>query len=329
MKPTRFSNSLRRLAPPGRLFGPLRRLALPRRLPNPLRRIAAIESLNFLVTNRIPRVALTRGMGWYSAIRSPALTRASLAVWRLFSEVDLSDAEARHYRSLQEVFTRRLVPGARTVDPRADVFASPSDAIVGACGRVENGLMLQAKDSAYRLEDLLRSSDAAHAFADGVYLTLRLTSAMYHRFHAPHDLVVDHVSYVSGDAYNVNPPALARLPGLFCRNERAVLHATLDRGGHRIALVPVAAVLVASIRLHCIDVLLRLRHRGPNEWPCAAHYGKGEEMGWFEHGSTIIVLAPAGFEPAPGVTSGARLRMGQALLQWPVAAAAAGRTGPT
>lgn len=319
MKPKRLSlpAALRRLPPPGRLLAPLKRLARPRRLPNPIRHLAGVESLNFLVTNRVPRVAVTRGMGWYSGIRSPALTRASLAVWRLFSDVDLSDAEPRRYRSLQEVFTRRLVPGARVVDPDPEVFASPSDAIVGACGRVEDGLVLQAKGSAYRLEDLLRSADAAREFAGGTYVTLRLTSAMYHRFHAPHDLTVDHVTYVSGDAYNVNPPALARLPGLFCRNERAVLRATLDAGGHRIALVPVAAILVASIRLHCIDVLLRLRHRGPNEWACQAHHRKGEEMGWFEHGSTIIVFAPAGFALAPGIVPGHRLHMGQALMRCP------------
>jgi len=292
-----------------------------------LRRVAALEALNFLVTNRIPRIALTRAMGWYSALRSPVLTRASLAVWRLFSDIDLSDAEPRRYRSLQEVFTRRLVPGARTVDPDPAVLASPSDAIVGACGRVQGGLLLQAKGSTYRLAELLRSEEGAREFEGGVYVTLRLTSAMYHRFHAPHDLTVERVTYVSGDAFNVNPPALARVPGLFCRNERAVLRARLAQGGHRIALVPVAAILVASIRLHCIDVLLHLRHRGPHEWPCLAPARKGDEMGWFEHGSTIIVFAPAGFELAPGVAPGQRLRMGQALMRLPgaPAARAAGR----
>lgn len=323
MKPNRFPDPLlRRLPAPGPLLDPLRRLARPRRMPNPFRRMAGIASLNFLVTNRIPRIALTRGMGWYSGIRSPTLARASLAVWRLFSDVDLSDAEPRRYGSLQEVFTRRLVPGARPVDMDPQVLASPSDAIVGACGSVEDGLLLQAKGSAYRLEDLLRSSDAAREFEGGAYVTLRLTSAMYHRFHAPHDLTVHHVTYVGGDAYNVNPPALARVPGLFCRNERAVLRATLERGGHGIALVPVAAILVASIRLHCIDVLLRLRHRGPHEWTCQARHGKGEEMGWFEHGSTIIVFAPAGFTLAPGIAPGQRLRMGQALMRCPAPRAA-------
>ncbi len=285
--------------------------------PNPLQRLAAVETLNFLLTNRIPRVGLTRLMGWYSGLHSPWLTRLSLGVWRLFTEVDLSDAEPRRHASLQEVFTRRLRPGARTVDSDPLVFASPCDAIVGACGRVERGSLFQAKGSAYRLEDLLRTDIATEPLADGVYVTLRLTSAMYHRFHAPHDLVVEQVNYISGDAFNVNPAALARLPGLFCRNERAVLRATLSRSGHRVALVPVAAVLVASIRLHCIDVLLHLRHRGVHEWRCSAPARKGEEMGWFEHGSTIIVFAPIGFALAEGIEAGKRLRMGEALMRLP------------
>jgi phosphatidylserine decarboxylase len=286
---------------------------------HPLRRLAAIEALNFLVTNRIPRLALTRGMGWLSRVRNPVLTRVSLAVWRLFTDLDLGDAEPRRYLSLHEVFTRRLVPGARPVDPAPAVLVSPCDAIVGACGRVERGQLLQAKGSWYRLEELLRGDPGP--FVEGTYATLRLTSAMYHRFHAPHDLTIEHVSYISGDAYNVNPAALARVPGLLCRNERAVLRARLAAGGHPILLVPVAAVLVASIRLHCIDVRLHLEHRGPNEWPCRKEAKKGEEMGWFEHGSTIIVFAPAGFELAAGIAPGSRLRMGEPLMRLPAAPA--------
>ena len=87
------------------------------------------------------------------------------------------------------------------------------------------------------------------AFRDGVYVTLRLTSSMYHRFHAPHDGRVEHVTYLSGDTWNVNPMALARVERLFCRNERAVLRARLEVGGHSIALVPVAAILAASFSL--------------------------------------------------------------------------------
>ncbi len=276
------------------------------------------EDLNFLLTNRIPRQALTRFMGWYSKIRSPWLCRASIAVWRLFTKLDLSDAREQRFDSLHACFTRELKPGARHVDPDPAVLASPCDAIVGACGTVQAGQLWQAKGMGYRIEDLFGQAERAAPFEGGSYVTLRLTSAMYHRFHAPHDGRVEHVTYISGDTWNVNPIALKRVQRLFCRNERALIRLRLSNGAP-LALVPVAAVLVASIRLHFLDVLLQLRWPGPNEMPCDAAVAKGQELGWFEHGSTIICFAPPGFSLAPGIADGQRIRMGQALMRLPPA----------
>ena len=285
--------------------------------PGALRRFFQHEDLNFLLTNRIPRIALTRLMGRFSRIRNPWLTRCSIAVWRLFTELELSVAKQQRFESLHACFTRELREGARPVDDDPEAFTSPSDAIVGACGRVEAGRVYQAKGFPYSIRELFGPSQDTAPFEGGVYVTLRLTSAMYHRFHAPHDCEVQHVSYLSGDTWNVNPVALARVERLFCRNERAVLRARLAAGGQPIALVPVAAVLVASIRLHFLDVLLHLRYEGPHELPCSARFAKGQEMGWFEHGSTIIVFAPPGFALAEGIAPGHALRMGQPLLRMP------------
>jgi phosphatidylserine decarboxylase len=279
------------------------------------RRLLQQEDLNFLLTNRVPRIALTHAMGWYSRLPSALLARLSIALWRLFTDLDLSDAREQRFASLHDCFTRALRDGARPVDPRDDILASPCDAIVGACGTVEGLQVFQAKGFPYTLGDLFGPTQDTAPFRDGVYVTLRLTSAMYHRFHAPAELAVEHVTYLSGDTWNVNPIALARIERLFCRNERAVIRARLAKGGHPIALVPVAAILVASIRLHFLDVLLHLGRRGPNEMPCAARLAKGEEMGWFEHGSTIIVFAPRGFALCEGIETGARLRAGQALMR--------------
>ena len=284
---------------------------------NAWRSLLVQEDLNFLLTNRVPRIALTRFMGWYSQIRSPWLARVSIAVWRLFTDLDLSDARPQRYESLHACFTRELRPGARPVDPDPAHLTSPCDAIVGACGRVAQGQLYQAKGMDYRMAELFGPSQDIQAFEGGTYVTLRLTSAMYHRFHAPHDLRVEHVTYLWGDTWNVNPIALKRVQGLFCRNERAVLRCRLERGGHALALVPVAAVLVASIRLHFLDVLMHLRWRGPNEMPCHAPHAKGQEMGWFQHGSTIIVFAPPGFELCPGIAEGSRLRVGMPLMRMP------------
>jgi phosphatidylserine decarboxylase len=280
-------------------------------------RIAAPESLNFLLSNRIPRRRLTRFMAWFSKIEQPLVRDLSIGVWRLFADLDLADAKKTRFRSMHDCFTRELREGARPIDGNPDVLASPCDAIVGACGRVEDGMLIQAKGSAYALLDLLQDAELAAHYRDGCYATLRLTSGMYHRFHAPHECRVEGVTYVAGDVWNVNPAALKRVERLYCRNERAVIRTRLEAGGYRVTLVPVAAVLVASIRLHFLDVLLHLKHRGPHEFDCDARMAKGAEMGWFEHGSTIIVVAPAGFALAGGVTSQTRLRMGQPLMRLP------------
>ena len=289
----------------------------PRRLRD---RLLLQEDLNFLLTNRVPRHALTHFVGWFSRLRNPWLVALSLRVWRLFTELDLSEARESRFDSLHAVFTRELKPGARPVDPRPEVLASPCDAIVGACGTVHHGQLLQAKGMPYALGDLLGSAQEAAGWEDGQYVTLRLTSAMYHRFHAPHDAVIEHVRYISGDTWNVNPIALKRIERLFCRNERAVLRLRLSQqaGGQVLALVPVAAILVASLRLHFLNLRLHLRYGGPAELPCHAPVRKGQELGWFEHGSTIIVFAPPGLRLAPGLAPGSTIRMGQALMQLPV-----------
>jgi phosphatidylserine decarboxylase len=162
--------------------------------------------------------------------------------------------------------------------------------------------------------DLLGDADLVRYYRDGCYATLRLTSAMYHRFHAPCDCRVQQVDYISGDTWNVNPIALERIERLFCKNERAVIRCRLPSGA-LLTLVPVAAILVASIRLRFLDVQLHLRYRGPNVMHCDVGLARGEEMGWFEHGSTIIVFAPRGHALCPGIRSGSRIRMGQGLMR--------------
>ncbi|MBS0448854.1 MAG: phosphatidylserine decarboxylase [Proteobacteria bacterium] len=285
----------------------------------PRTRRSARDELNFLLTNRLPRHALTIGFGYLSRWRHPWFAKAAIALWRRCSDLDLSDAQPTRYDSLHACFTRALVPGARTVDADPAVMASPCDAIVGQCGAVDGTRAFQAKGYPYDIGELFGSADAAAPWRDGCYATLRLTASMYHRFHAPHDGAIEHVTYLGGDVWNVNPPALARVAKLYCRNERAVIRTRIGAARHPVALVPVAAILVASIRLHAIDTRLHLRHAGANEIDCDARFEKGDELGWFEHGSTIIVFAPRGFELAPGIAPGTRLRMGQALMRLPEA----------
>lgn len=282
-----------------------------------LARLVLQEDINFLLTNRIPRQLATRFIGWFSQIEQPLVRDLSIATWKLFADLDLSDARKKEFRSLHDCFTRQLQEGARPIDADPAVLCSPSDGIVGTCGQIEGIELIQAKGFPYTLPELLGGPEKVDYYRDGSYVTLRLTSSMYHRFHAPAACTVHEVNYLSGDTWNVNPIALKRVEKLFCKNERALIETTLSEGGQRILLVPVAAILVASIRLHFIDVLLHLRYRGPQRIACQASFRKGEEMGWFQHGSTIIVFAPPGFTLCDGIAEGRTIRMGEALLRRP------------
>jgi len=279
-------------------------------------RITGHEGLNFLLTNRIPRRLATSFVGWFSRIEQPIVRDVSIRIWRLFCDLDLSEAKETHFKSLRDCFIRELKNGARPVDADPGVLASPCDAIVGAGGAIAGTELLQIKGSAYSLEELLLDRDLVEFYRDGRYVTLRLTAAMYHRFHAPHDCVVEQVTHIWGDAWNVNPIALKRVAKLFCKNERALIRTRLQATGHLVTLVPVAAILVAGIRLRFADLVVDPR-REPQAIPCGAAFRKGEEMGWFEHGSTIIVLAPKGFALCEAASTGSTIRMGEPLMRLP------------
>jgi len=274
------------------------------------------EDLNFLLTNRVPRAALTRFMGWFSKIENPLVRDFSILCWKLFSDLDLSEAKKTHFRSLHDCFTRELKPGLRPADPDPKIVVSPSDGIVGAFGTVRDGELYQIKGAPYSLIDLVGDPALVETHRNGKFITLRLTSSMYHRFHAPHDAHVERVTLIHGDTWNVNPIALKRIEKLFCKNERAVIRTRLA-SGDALTLVPVAAILVASIRLHFLDLVLNSQTQGPLSFPCDVNVNKGDELGWFEHGSTIILLAPEHFEFCDNVSEWGQIRAGQLLLRNP------------
>jgi phosphatidylserine decarboxylase len=204
----------------------------------------------------------------------------------------------------------------RPIDTDPQIVVSPCDAIVGAHGAVADTELFQVKGAPYSLLDLVGDPALVDSHRNGRFVTLRLTSSMYHRFHAPHDCHIEQVTSISGDTWNVNPISLKRIEKLFCKNERAVIRTQLLTG-ERLTLVPVAAILVASIRLHFLDIVLGAGNRGPADFPCDVTVRKGQELGWFEHGSTIIVLTPDRFSFCENVREGQVIRMGQPLLRRP------------
>ncbi len=273
------------------------------------------EQLNFLVTNRIPRRLLTQFMGWYSKIENPLLTKASINVWKLFAEdLKLEDAKKQSFNSLQECFTRELKDGLRPVNTATDIVTSPCDAIVGECGKINGTQVFQAKGFPYELSDLIPDFHLNKKYRNGMYVTLRLKSSMYHRFHAPIDCKVNKVNYISGDTWNVNPIALKRVENLFCKNERAVIELKTDHPSNSITLVPVAAILVACMKFNFLPKPLDIKYKGPNHIQCSSRFSKGDEMGYFQHGSTIILFATENYNLCEGIEVGKRINMGEALL---------------
>lgn len=228
----------------------------------------------------------------------------------------LEESATQEFDCLHDCFTRALKPGARPIDADPQVLVSPCDAIVGAHGAVRGREVIQAKGLSYAVSDLFADSELAHAHRDGLFITLRLQANMYHRFHAPCTGTVTGVDYIAGDTWNVNPIALERVERLFCRNERAVVDIAPSWPDTRVALVPVAAILVGGIRFNFIEMPLDLRHRGLRHFDATASLAKGAEIGRFEAGSTIILFASGPFRFAEGITEGRILRVGQPLLRY-------------
>jgi len=282
-----------------------------------IHRLTENEALNFVLTNYIPRRTATRFVGWLSRIENPLVRDLSIGVWRLFSDLDLSEARTSSFRSLHDCFIRELKQGARPISRSPDTLVSPCDGIVGASGRIRDGVMLQVKGSPYALSELVRDETLVDTYRNGTYVTLRLTSTMYHRFHAPHDARIVEVRHIAGDTFNVNPPTLKRLQKVYCRNERAVIDMRVADGGRRVTLVPVAAILVAGLRLNFVEMPPDRSHTEPWIRACSVDVAKGQELGWFEHGSTIIVLGEAGFELCEAVAQDETIRMGMPLMRMP------------
>lgn len=275
------------------------------------------EDINFLLTNRIPRRYATLVMGWLSRIRSPRMTKLFITSWNFFDDLHLEDAKTREFASIRDCFVRELRDGARTIDPDPRILSSPCDAIVGAFGEVDAQQAIQAKGFSYSVSELLGDERLVKRHLEGKFVTLRLRASMYHRFHAPCDGRIRLVRYISGDTWNVNPIALKRVERLFCKNERAVLPMDLSVDNSYLTLVPIAAILVASIHLHFIPEALNLRYEGAADIACDAGFVKGQELGYFESGSTIVMFASKDFCFTRNIAEGSSIRVGEPVFAHP------------
>lgn len=276
-----------------------------------------MKDVAFMTLMRLlPKSALSAAVGL--ATRAPAPPRMHQAVMRTFARsygVNLDEAAEpiESFRTFGEFFTRRLKPGARTVDTAADAVVSPCDGRVSQLGAIEAGRCLQAKGVWFPVDQLLGDARRALDFEGGSFITIYLSPRDYHRFHAPLDVRVTGYAYQPGEFWPVNPASVRTKDALFAINERLVTH--LDSAAGKVAYVAVGATCVARIQA-AYDAITT--HRGEPmrsvTYPAPKPLAKGDEVGMFEMGSTVILLFQKGrvrFEG--GLAPDVPLRLGQRL----------------
>lgn len=255
----------------------------------------------------VHRLAQVRA-GWFKNL----LIRAFL---RRFA-VDLSEAEettAIAYPHFNAFFTRALRPDARPQPDDPEAITSPVDGTVSECGRIAAGRLLQAKGLTYTADDLLGMT--AEPFHDGAFCTLYLAPHNYHRIHAPMALSLRAWRHVPGRLFSVNPATVSARPRLFARNERVV--AVFDTPAGPLAMVMVGALLVASVETVWAGRITPPHRRRAGGWVEAqGRFARGDELGRFNMGSTVILLAAPGvLHLLPGIAAGTPLRVGTPIAR--------------
>ncbi len=277
----------------------------------------------FVALQRVlPLHAISAGMHVLARAEAWPVRRALIGIFRSLYAVNLDEAERTRpgdYRSFNDFFTRALKSGARPADPDPQALLSPCDGHVSQIGPLDGNLLLQAtvaaKRHTYTLEALLADADFARGFIGGSFACLYLAPVDYHRVHLPVAGRLIAAWHVPGRLYSVNAATAALVPGLFALNERIVLHFATAHGP--LALVLVGALNVGSMSLADLGDVAPSRGRSgaPERLSVTPRdYARGEEVGRFNLGSTVVlVLPPAMAEFERVLRPGAPVRLGQRL----------------
>ncbi|MBX7099971.1 MAG: archaetidylserine decarboxylase [Myxococcaceae bacterium] len=274
------------------------------------------DGLYMQLMKLLPKSALSSAVG--QATRLPVPPAVHHAAIRLFAQrfrVNLDEAEGRieDYPTFGQFFTRRLKPGLRPIDPAPEALVSPVDGAVSEAGEITQGRCLQAKGITFPVDKLLGDPKAAQRFDGGLFATIYLSPRDYHRIHAPVAGKITGYTYLPGALWPVNPASVRNTDALFAINERLVVW--LDTSFGPMAVVAVGATCVGRIHLSFDAVVTHAQTPARSrtyDTPIAVE--KGGELGMFEMGSTVILLAPPGkVRWEPGLTPSATLRLGQRI----------------
>ena len=243
-----------------------------------------------VVLSLLPKRLLTQTAGHF--LRSSA-SKALIPVFMRVYGIAESQADRpwRAYGSLAEFFARKLPPGSRNFSVQEGDIVAPADGVIVELGRVETGRAVQIKGISYSIAALLADADAS-LFEHGTYVVIYLSPRNYHRIHAPIAAVIRRIIHVPGTLYPVNRLGSTQIPGLYTKNERTISWFARDDGAF--ALVKIGSTFVGSVklasRLQCQTVNHRARGEAQMILPREVAVAQGEELAWFEFGSTVVLI---------------------------------------
>ncbi|MBL4795468.1 MAG: phosphatidylserine decarboxylase [Pseudomonadales bacterium] len=245
----------------------------------------------------VPQHALSKAAGLLAQSKNPLIKNYFIKTFANAYDVNMKEAmvpELEQYDNFNAFFTRALKPGARPIDETSSSFVSPADGAISQLGKINEQRIFQAKGHDYRVRDLLGGDrNLAETFINGSFATIYLSPKDYHRVHMPVDGTLKQMIYVPGDLFSVNTTTSENVPNLFARNERLVCIFDTDHGP--MAMVLVGAMIVAGIETVWAGDAAPTK-RTPTITQYSAdkleniHLKKGEEMGRFKLGSTVVLL---------------------------------------
>ncbi|ALA25226.1 phosphatidylserine decarboxylase [Piscirickettsia salmonis] len=278
----------------------------------------------FLQRYIVPQHLYSRFLGFLAERRIPLVTHYGLRDFVKRYGVDMSEAieeNPDHYRTFNQFFTRAIKPELRPITQDKHIVTSPVDGTISQIGNIHQEQLIQAKGFQFSAASLLGSVEDARAFTDGLFTTLYLAPRDYHRVHMPCAGRLTHMRYIPGELFSVNPYTASHIDGLFARNERVVCFFETEQGP--MAMVLVGAIIVASIETVWAGTIAPGTPREVRTW----HYrhnknshiylDKGEEMGRFKLGSTVILMMGKGVAQwQQQLTSGHSVRMGMPIGEY-------------
>jgi len=257
----------------------------------------SLDKFKIAMQYAMPKHFISRMVGKLAAAKAGGLTTALIKLFIKQYKIDMSEAkypDPAHYKTFNEFFTRPLKEGIRPLAEESDIIAHPVDGAISQLGDVVDGQIIQAKGHDYSLQALLGGKEEDTApFLGGKFATIYLAPKDYHRIHMPVDGTLSKMIYVPGDLFSVNPLTAQNVPNLFARNERVVAIFETEIGP--LAMVLVGATIVASIETIWAGTVTPPAGKDVFSWNYpttgdnAITLKKGEEMGRFKLGSTVIL----------------------------------------